>query len=385
MDERDVFQAAGEGYPAELVGIELRTECPKCGVPLPVDGLERDVTCRGCSAEVEIDKPVFAAALDSCYSDVYRLGRGVLRDDHAEVGGRDVHWLRGPGGPPCAACGLLTRPSEDGARYACPAHGDQGAIEPAPAWLKSIEFTLEGYVAPRPVAGGEEQPQKVSTRCTNCGSALESDGSKRAVTCGYCNTINVLPEEVWQALNPPRAPQRFWVMARLFYDPRRETPSAWAEIKEGLGTIGCGLFLFLPVVFAAVAGIIAGSEWLVETFGQGGVTAIWIGGGLVLLGLLIYVSRYIRRYLRWRKIYRAEQELVGRVGPFKGLSGPYGMADVSLGVAGQPETAEVAVCKQLLTRDDYDRLGGEGGAIRAWMVPGRADLVEIRLEPSALE
>jgi hypothetical protein len=384
VEARDVLEAAGEGVPAELVAVELRTECPKCGSPLPVDGLERELVCGSCSSELELPRSVFAAALDGCYTDIYVRGRGVMREDHAEREGRDVHWTRGPGGPQCESCGAITTASPDGKHFTCTEHGDQGAVEPAPAWLKSIDFTIEGYVPPRGAAAGGDEPRKVATRCANCGSALQTDGAKRTVDCGYCNTVNVLPEEVWHALHPPRAPRRFWVVSRLFYDPRRETPSAWAEIKEGLGTIGCGLVFLAPVVLAAVAGVFTAGSWLVETFGQGGVIGIWIGSGVVALGLLIYVARYFRRYWRWRKIFKADQELVGRLGPFEELSGQYGTADIGLTSPGRPEQTVSTVNRHMLTRDEYERLGGEGGTLRAWMVPGRDDLVEVRLVPSAL-
>jgi DNA-directed RNA polymerase subunit RPC12/RpoP len=382
VDEHDFFRAAGEGYPAELVGVELRTECPKCGAPLAVDGLEREVVCRACSAEIALDNSVFAAALDGCYVDAFRMGAGVTASDHAEVDGRDVHWERGPGGPVCGVCGAPAQVVDRGAGYGCPEHGKQGSVLPAPSWLKSVDFTLEGYVPPRADEDTEGEERRISTRCTNCGSALESDGARRAVECSYCKTINVLPEEVWQALNPPRAPRRFWILCRLFYDPRRETPSAWAEIKDGLGTLGCGAVILMPLILAAVAAIVFAGSWLIETFGQGGAVVVWIVGGVVAIGLLIYLSGYLRRYLRWRRIYKTDQELIGRLGPFEDLSGGHGAVEIGLerpGAAGV-----VAAHGQMMTRDDYDRLGGEGGTVRAWMVPDREDLIEVRLEPSVL-
>jgi len=385
VDDRDVFQAAGEGVPAELVGVELRTECPKCGTPLPLDGLLREVICRGCSAEVDLEKAVFAAALDSCYTDVFQLGRGVTRDGHAEVDGRDVHWQRGPGGPPCESCGEPTRPVKDGAGYGCLEHGEQGRVQRSPEWLRSVDFTLDGYVPPLEDSDSEGDDRTVSTRCTNCGSALETDGSKRAVECGSCHTISVLPEEVWQALNPPRAPQRFWILCRLFYDPRVETPSAWGEIKDGLGTVGCAALVLLPLVFGVIAAIAVGGAWVIGMFGRGGVNAAWITGGVVALGLSIYIVGYVRRYLRWRKIYEPEHELIGRLGPFDGASECLGATAVELRRPGESGDPVGVLERHVIERNDYERLGGEGGTMRVWMVPDRDDLVEVQLIPSALD
>jgi ribosomal protein S27AE len=385
VDARDVFKAAGQGVPADLVAVELRTECPKCGSPLPLDGLDLEVVCGSCSSEIEVERSVFAAALDSCYTDIYHRGRGVMREEHAERDGRDVHWTRGPGGPPCDVCGAELRPAADGSKLVCAEHGEQGAIEPAPEWLRHVDFTIEGFVPPRAVGGDEGQAQKVATRCANCGSSLLADGVKRTVECTYCSTINVLPEDVWRALHPARAPRRFWVMHRLFWDPRRETPSPFAEIKDGLGTLGCAAVFLLPLVLSAVALIVVGHTWLVETFGRTGVIVSWVAGGVVALGLLIYASGYVRRYMRWRRIFKPEQELVGRLGPLREVGDSGGNTDIELFQPGRSDRPITVLGGFPISRIDFERLGGEGSTLRAWMVPGREDLVEVRLSPTVIE
>lgn len=382
LDESRRRLGAGKG---EFVCVEVRTECPKCGASVPLDGPERDVSCSSCSAEVRISQQVFHAAVANAEMDIYRLGRGVTVDEHGEHGGMEVFWSHGTDSPPCPVCGGRTRPSDDYTKITCADHGEQGAIEKAPDWFTGLNSHIEGFVPPPEPVEKAVATQKVSLTCSNCGSSLTADGSRRAVECAYCDTLNVLPDEVWKALRPPRVPKRWWLALSMYYDPRKETPTASEEIKDGLGTLGCGLLIFLPIVFVAIAAAAALHGWLVEKFGLAGFY-VFVGVlGLVLIGLVAYCIPYARRYFRWRKVWKAEYEVVGRFDSWIKAYGDSGIAKVVLTPPGEPDSVLTSTFTDIMDRETFDRLGGKGGLIRAWTVPDRPELVEVQLTPTALE
>ena len=97
----------------------------------------------------------------------------------------------------------------------------------------------------------------------------------------------MIPDDVWVALHPPALPVRWWLALELLWDPREQTPSASEEIRDSLGSLGCALIMFLPIVAVVVAAFGALHGWLVKTFGA---TGFWIFAGIlgaVLVGLVI--------------------------------------------------------------------------------------------------
>jgi DNA-directed RNA polymerase subunit RPC12/RpoP len=368
----------------EFVAIELRTECPKCAAALPLDRPELDVACPSCGADVKVPEGIYRAAVGDAEWDLYRLGRGVLLEGSASHGGQDVFWTRGRDAPPCGVCSGPTVPSGDGERVVCPEHGDQGGIEKPPRWLTDVNFAIRGFVDRDGDGEGGQEAQRVAMTCSNCGSSLTADGTKRAVSCEYCNTMNVMPKDVWEALHPPAVLRRWWLAMRLYYDPRRETPSASEEIRDSLGTLGCGLFIFLPIVAVVIAAFVWLQEWLQERFG---VVGFWIFVGILAaagIGAVAYCVPYLRRYLRWRKIWKPGNEVVGRLGEFKESLGENGIVKVELTPAGEPGNV-IGTTIRFMSKDIHERLGGEGGEVRAWVVREKPWLCEVRDEPTVLE
>ncbi|WP_437736670.1 hypothetical protein [Sorangium sp. So ce1335] len=353
----------------EFAGIELLSPCPHCSAPMAVNTLTDRCRCSSCLMESALPPSVWDEALRGVEKDVVQFAPGYLRHgpewgDGGPPPGPHVEWLRGHDTPPCPRCQRPMRLAPQGG-CVCGACGAGRAILPKPPWLPADSPVL-GFVSDEPVMAEERPREPVHVACTQCGGPLVADGSSRIVPCGYCAARVALPDAVWAALHPPRVKRRWWLAVHVADDPRREpaNPRAFDEPAA----LGCLLSVCLgfEIIMLAVTAL----RSLIVT-----------AAGLVI-PLIVVLAVWLRGRWRYRRICRPEYEVVGHV------RGPWRLrhrVDVLIAPPRQPSAVLARTVLKHISEVRFAELGGDGGKIRAWAVPGRPDLVHVEAMPTTLE
>ncbi|WP_437959714.1 hypothetical protein WME76_08735 [Sorangium sp. So ce119] len=354
----------------EFAGIELLSPCPHCSAPMAVNTLTDRCRCSSCLMESALPPSVWDEALRGVEKDVVQFAPAYLRHgpEWGEGGpppGPHVEWLRGHDAPPCRRCQRPMRVAPQGG-CVCAACGAGRAILPKPPWLPADSSVL-GFVSDEPAVAEERPREPVHVACTQCGGPLVADGSSRIVPCGYCAARVALPDAVWAALHPPRMKRRWWLAVYVADDPRRgparsdlfAEPAAWA------------VFIAVVVLPWPVGLLLTFLDWRVEIIVACILTTITVIGALWLRGRWLY-----------RTTCRPEHELVGR------LVGPWRLRHTASVLITKPHQPDVVLSRAVLRHVSAERfaeLGGAGGKVRAWMIPGRIDRVHVEAVPSVLE
>ncbi|APR77365.1 Hypothetical protein A7982_02712 [Minicystis rosea] len=253
------------------VSVELRTTCPKCGNPVPVNGLVPEVLCPSCehvlllSAELwhEALSGLAAVATGSSTGGQTLLGVGTTLTQESSA-------------PRCAECGAelavegILAPEEP-AWIDCTC-GARVAVRKLPRDLvphaASFITLLIGedpsqlsMPAPGSVTAASEP---VFFPCPHCGGTLPIDGSARIVKCSYCCTNAYLPDDLWRRIHPVKTVARWyaWVDAALLgehgareqaeaervrgVEEVKRRASTWSTVAGfGVVAILCGLVISL--------------------------------------------------------------------------------------------------------------------------------------------
>ncbi|KYF74443.1 hypothetical protein BE11_28445 [Sorangium cellulosum] len=353
----------------EFAGIELLSPCPHCSAPMAVNTLTDRCRCSSCLMESALPPSVWDEALRGVEKDVVQFAPAYLRHgpEWGEGGpppGPHVEWLRGHDAPPCPRCQRPMRVAPQGG-CVCAACGAGRAILPKPPWLPADSPVL-GFVSDEPTVAEERPREPVHVACTQCGGPLVADGSSRIVPCGYCAARVALPDAVWAALHPPRVKRRWWLAVYVADDPRQGRASTERFIEPAVA-IGC------------LSGL-AGITFLV--FGIVSFRNVAAAVACVLIPAVLALISWLWGRWRYARICRPEHEIVGR------LCAPWNAryrAEVLVTPPRQPTTVLARTVLRHITDTRFAELGGDGGMIRAWMVPGRPDLVHVEARPTALE
>ncbi|MCB9686629.1 MAG: ABC transporter permease [Alphaproteobacteria bacterium] len=181
----------------------LRTECPRCGAHLPVNGPLDEVECAECGHELDVPRDVLTGMLER-FEESWPEA-----EDKRSVTQGDLTWritAEPLPSPLCPACGqtMEDRGGDEPLTCAC------GAVLPVdtpPKWLTG-PLEQEGM---RLLGGERDQrrdgvaDQPVVLNCPACGAALEVNRRHQRVTpCIHCDTQVHLPDAVWRVLHPPR-------------------------------------------------------------------------------------------------------------------------------------------------------------------------------------
>jgi hypothetical protein len=353
----------------EFVGLELLVQCSSCAAATPVNRPEQRTLCSTCLRETEVDDEAWSKALAGAGTSFTQLGMGVTESGKLDRPGRDVEWSRGPARPKCPNCSAGMRASADGASAVCWGCKVRCALERPPAFLVAKSPSIVGVLADPVPQPGTNRPKPLGMSCTQCGGNVTSDGSKRTVDCPFCNTTNILPDDVWRALHPPKLRRRFWLLFELTPDPRRVTLNPSADM------LGWLLFFAVPLALVSTCGAFAS---LANNRNRGGFPQyayywlLWFGPLFLLVAVTL-----IWKWLRVRPIVREGQEVVGRLLEWSGGSAAVELFD--------PKNPAVVLGSDQLELDEakYKALGGAGGLLRAWAKPDRTKFKVIP-EPSGL-
>jgi hypothetical protein len=352
----------------ELVGIELVAQCTSCSTTGAVNRPLREQRCSHCLSTAVVDAEAWTAALAGVETDPSRVGRGALQPGKLDRPGRDVEWERGPDAPPCP-CGegdlKLT-----GDTLACGSCHRPRTIDPAPDWLAELAPAVRGFVSDTPAVATERPPRNVAVTCVGCGAGLSTHGQQRLVECEFCQASNVLPDDVWKALHPPRLKRRWWLVVDAPTATVRDVPDL---AKEARGRFGCSMIVVVLV------SLICGPMPVAFMKGENEVDGMEMLSGCVPTGVVLTVLLALWVFGKWRRLkatVTAEHEVVGRLRPL-------GVGDVEVEVIDPQTEGVLGVTKIPMPKGIYAQLGGTGARVRAWHDPATGH-VHARAQPSGL-
>lgn len=75
-----------------------------------------------------------------------------------------------------------------------------------------------------------EAVKPVIFMCPSCGGNLKIDGSKRVVTCTYCNSDIYLPDDLWLRMHPVKVVERWYMVLDEKQVP--EKPISWYDLSD---------------------------------------------------------------------------------------------------------------------------------------------------------
>jgi DNA-directed RNA polymerase subunit RPC12/RpoP len=187
----------------------LRTECPRCGAHLPVNGPASEVDCAGCGHRVDVPEEVLRSMLEA-FEDGWP---DAAHADSVTVRDLTWRWTSDPvEGPACPACEARLDDSVADELLACGSCGAQVPSAPPPKDLRRVR----GFAR---VIGGELDQRRdggaiapVVLACPACGAGLSITSEHQRITpCEHCGSQVHLPDAVWRQLHPPRTVQPWTV------------------------------------------------------------------------------------------------------------------------------------------------------------------------------
>lgn len=206
--------------------VEARTQCGRCGSPLPLNGPTRAPLCSSCNHTAQIAPAVWKGLLEDIDEDWTEHDEGEGASSKIFTGGGEFNrtWIKSR--PQCARCSaplpVDAIPVGTSGNAACVSCGHAFATAPAPDWLRQVfpsatqTYGAEAELAP--AAGGVRAEanlahvQPIVMRCPQCGGSLSIGVDAQRVTpCRFCNTEVYLPDEVWKRLHPVKTVSPWWV------------------------------------------------------------------------------------------------------------------------------------------------------------------------------
>jgi hypothetical protein len=181
---------------------------------------------------------------------------------------------------------------------------------------------------------------------------------------------NVLPEDVWHALHPPKLRRPFSILFELTPDPRRITPSAGSEMRTNVILIFFALAIFANIPAGITMAIVSDDKTPATMY----LLYLGLWGGIPFV---IASIACLKTWLFMRTILKADQELVARLTDWEKE-----WSNVLLFKGGDP-TVAVGEGRVKLSEKDFQNLGGVGGHVRAWTNRDGTKR-EIRAMPSGL-
>lgn len=181
----------------------LRTDCPRCGEHLPVNGPAPHVDCAACGHRTDVPPSL----LRDLMRDFERGWPSPQPGGTVIQGDLTWRWTAVPvDGPTCACGGYYDEPHTMRDTVRCATCGGTAPVIPPPDALRRQVGSLKAIIG-----GGEDQsrpqgpPEPVALQCPSCSGGLSIDASRERITrCEFCGSQVHLPDAVWRLLHPPR-------------------------------------------------------------------------------------------------------------------------------------------------------------------------------------
>ena len=185
--------------------IKAEFACPFCSQPVFINTPARNIACRSCLRDSAIPGNVWKNIRDA--------GLGVGRF----MGPINLLIEKGRKPPVCSKC-QEPLPTDDVATgstapVTCASCGTVHSTFPLPKWL-TWSKNAEQVFASEDVGktAGPDGFKPVAISCIKCGAPLEvTPTTPRNAACGYCNTVQYLPDQLWRSIHPVTIKQPWYI------------------------------------------------------------------------------------------------------------------------------------------------------------------------------
>ncbi|MBW1881165.1 MAG: hypothetical protein JRJ84_22655 [Deltaproteobacteria bacterium] len=215
---------------------EIRTECDRCGQPVPLNGPALLVTCPHCFSEVRLPEERIADLLDDFENDYPELEPrqghgGTLMSERTYKYG---YWRLPPRCPDCKKVLPEVEIGTEGT-VACEDCGRSFATFPPEDWLAKACPSAKQVIGADPpleerTPSAEPSSTVVALSCPSCGGGLRiTEERSRIAPCDYCEVEVYLPDEVWARLHPVEKVREWWVR---FEGPTKAQLEAQRRLRD---------------------------------------------------------------------------------------------------------------------------------------------------------
>ncbi len=196
--------------------VEVSITCPRCDMPVPLDGPLLNTACVHCGNSLELTPEYWWELLGEGCAEMLNtpVGQGVSSTVFGQVSGT-VTLARL--NPYCLNCKTDLEDPRDlapGTTHTCGNCGSRCPVSPPPEWLSQgvpgITLLINAMVSrgEEPLSGSSPAP----VSCPSCSAGLTVDGSTRLVRCSWCGGQVYLSDQVWRALHGTRSKRKWFVV-----------------------------------------------------------------------------------------------------------------------------------------------------------------------------
>jgi hypothetical protein len=193
--------------------LKIEITCPYCSQPVFVNGPMKGTRCLSCLSSISLTSQFWREVRDCDFGVVRYLHNNQVIEKSGSH-------------PKCLQCSetLDTDDIESGSRgsVTCASCGLGNSSFPVPEWFSLSRYADHLFCAEEE---GQQQEQRddikpVSISCIKCGAPLEiTVETPRNATCGYCNTVQYLPDPLWLSLHPVKKKHPWYI--RCTYQERK--------------------------------------------------------------------------------------------------------------------------------------------------------------------
>lgn len=338
----------------EAVAFLAESNCPHCGQMNPVNGLRLRLSCSRCQLDFAVHPDLWGKTISSVGEELPRIGYGVRLSTSASLERETTRvlksrfWRVKAACPRCASTGRPVRTADGVHCSAC----SVARTSPAPAW-----------VAPGVLGTLDSIP-------------VNDDTPPTATPFTLALWLRTDPRKEAPRYRSPRSR-----VARFDY-LRRVSP---ALTRDAVLFAASGLVLLFCLRIQGGVHLELVASARIPVFVLAGIFLALTLRGLLRLRV---AARYERaRVLEIRLDDRARRtfgsslvECVGRLGRWEN-----GRVSVALSRADAPQDLVAPMVTLSLTEETHQQLGGVGGVVRSFYIPGRPNSEFAVATPSALE
>ncbi len=202
---------------------KIMTNCGSCGLPVPVNGPMRRITCTSCFNDVNIESETLTGFFENLQEEYENLNEGEGMESTLMGGDGTFKYTYYRLAPHCSSCKgeLQEIPADTDGTVSCVKCGAGNETFPAPAWLKEAMPSVlqiicaereEGTSRKAVAAVDNEGAGPVAMNCPQCGGSLIITGSSTRITkCGYCSIDVYVPDAIWLRLHPVKIAGEWYV------------------------------------------------------------------------------------------------------------------------------------------------------------------------------
>ncbi|HON80160.1 MAG TPA: hypothetical protein PK544_16845 [Spirochaetota bacterium] len=196
------------------LSLKWSVECSNCRESLPVNKAAERILCHHCGEETDTPLPLWQRLVTPQLTEAIDMEDETDSWANGMMAGLGSYSMEfGKMLPRCEdGCGAVwplrevVKIAERGAEhFTCRKCGKIFTVRKIPEFFSDV-IPFARYIV------GEESPEAegrfsgsdegIGMRCYHCGASLKLDGSSRKVHCTYCNNDLLVPDDIWQRLNP---------------------------------------------------------------------------------------------------------------------------------------------------------------------------------------